>query len=184
MTARLATRSPCPKDSSSRCAINAIKIDGSERTRSELLSRRPPLKRQLLRRLLLLQLLARDDLHHVEGLTKLRRMLQRPKTLQSQPRLRDDVRAAASQKSSLRSRERSHLRNRHLQASLAAGASNRATGTAPRPTTRNAPCPRNRTSLPTRVVNVTTGIDVAQISKIMSRFDVTPHLPNPRPATE
>ena len=159
---------------------SAIKTAGSERTRSKLPSKRLPLKRQLLTRLLLLP--ARGNLGHAVGLTRLRRMLQRSRTPQSQPRLSDDARAVASLKSSQRSREKLHLLNRHLLASLAAGAK-LATGTAPRPRTRNAPCPRIRPSMPTRVASITTAIDVAKISRRESRAGVRPHLPSPRTAT-
>ena len=145
--------------------------------RSKLLSRRPLLRGLLLRRLRL----ARGDLPHAVVLTRPRRKLQRSRRLQSQPRLRGDVKVAASQRSSPRSREKSLLLlSRLLQASLAAGASNSATDTGPRLTTENAPCPRSIRSLRARVDSVTIAIVVAQNSRLTSRVDARIHLPSPR----
>ena len=127
--------------------------------------------------------MARGDLDHDVVLTRPRRTLLKSRTLQSQPRLRGDVKVAASQKSSLRSREKSLLLSKLLQASLAAGASNSATERDPRLMRRIAHCHRSRLSLRIKVASVTTAIDVAQNRKLMSRVDVRLHLLSLRTTT-
>lgn len=180
MTTKLGTRSLCPKDLSSKCDKSAIKIAGSGTTRSELLSRRPLLRRLRLKKLRL----ARGDLLHDAVLTRPRRTLQRSRKLQSQLRLRGDVRVVASLRNSLRSREKSLLLlSKLLQASLAAGVSNSATETDPRLMIGNAPRHRSRRSLQARVASITTAIVVAQNNRLMSRIAAMLHLPNPRTAT-
>ena len=116
-------------------------------------------------------------------LTRLKRTLLKSRRLPSQLRLRSDVRVAASQRSSSRRSEKPLLLSRHLKASLAAGASNSATGTDLRLMIRIAPCHRSRLTLQARVASAPTAIAVAQSSSLMSRVDARLLLPSPRTTT-